>query len=230
MIWSLLPDRQIDQAVDLKCISSNFANQQDWAISGLNRIADVCPGAIRYWMKGVSNKNLQKEIQLFCQNYLSETLVKKELKNVKVKLTHSHFIKLIIFFQISGISCVPYIKTRSLLATYIMDDLHIEIMITLPVDWPLSPVNIEGKIELLTTYQSNHLYLGLRSVGVNGSEWRLWLFQLEQSLATGSGLSAGLTKWSYNLKKKFDNLEECYICYSIIYGKARALKSFELEL
>ena len=99
MIWSLLPDRQIDQAVDLKCISSNFANQQDWAISGLNRIADVCPGAIRYWMKGVSNKNLQKEIQLFCQNYLSETLVKKELKNVKVKLTHSHFIKLIIFFS-----------------------------------------------------------------------------------------------------------------------------------
>ena len=85
MIWSLLPDRQIDQAVDLKCISSNFANQQDWSISGLNRIADVCPGAIRYWMKGLSNKNLQKEIQLFCQNYLSETLVKKELKNVKVK-------------------------------------------------------------------------------------------------------------------------------------------------
>ena len=105
-----------------------------------------------------------------------------------------------------------------------MDDLHIEIMITLPVDWPLSPVNIEGKIALFTTYQSYHIYLGLRSVGVNGSEWRLWLFQLEQSLATGSGLSAGLTKWSYNLKKKFDNLEECYICYSIIYGKARALK------
>lgn len=61
-------------------------------------------------------------------------------------------------------------------------------------------------------------------MGVNGSEWRLWLFQLEQSLATGSGLAAGLTKWSYNLKKKFDNLEECYICYSIIYGKARALR------
>jgi hypothetical protein len=192
MIWSLLPGRQIDEAVDLKCISSNFVNLQDWSISGLNRIADVCPGAIRYWMKSLSNKNLQKEIQLFCQNYLSETLIKKELKNVKI----------------SGISCVPYIKTRSLLATYIMDDLHIEIMITLPVDWPLSPVNIEG----------------LRSVGVNGSEWRLWLFQLEQSLATGSGLAAGLTKWSYNLKKKFDNLEECYICYSIIYGKARALR------
>ena len=98
MIWSLLPDRQIDQAVDLKCISSNFANQQDWSISGLNRIADVCPGAIRYWMKGLSNKNLQKEIQLFCQNYLSETLVKKELKNVKVKQP-SKLKRLIIFIQ-----------------------------------------------------------------------------------------------------------------------------------
>ena len=66
-------------------------------------------------------------------------------------------------------------------------------------------------------------------MGVNGSEWRLWLFQLEQSLATGSGLAAGLTKWSYNLKKKFDNLEECYICYSIIYGKARAL-TYQIQL
>ena len=118
---------------------------------------------------------------------------------------------------------MPYIKTRSLLATYIMDDLHIEIMITLPVDWPLSPVNIEGKI-LHSKIKSNDFFVGLRSVGVNGSEWRLWLFQLEQSLATGSGLAAGLTKWSYNLKKKFDNLEECYICYSIIYGKGRALR------
>ena len=44
---------------------------------------------------------------------------------------------------------MPYIKTRSLLATYIMDDLHIEIMITLPVDWPLSPASIEGKKSLL---------------------------------------------------------------------------------
>ena len=87
-----------------------------------------------------------------------------------------------------------------------MDDLHIEIMITLPPDWPLSSVNIEG----------------LRSVGVSGSEWRLWLFQLEQALATGSGLTAGLTKWSRNLKKKFDNIEECYICYSIIYGKGKS--------
>ena len=46
--------------------------------------------------------------------------------------------------KIGGINCVPYLKSRSLLATYINDDLHIEIMITLPPDWPLSSVNIEG--------------------------------------------------------------------------------------
>ena len=44
---------------------------------------------------------------------------------------------------------------------------------------------------------------------MNASEWRLWLFQLEQALATGAGLASGLRKWSQNLHKRFDGLEEC---------------------
>ena len=96
-----------------------------------------------------------------------------------------------IYLQIPGINCVPYIKSRSLLATYIMDDLHIEIMITLPVDWPLSPASIEGKKSFLELENLSIKFQGLRSVGVTGSEWRLWLFQLEQALATGAGLGQG---------------------------------------
>ena len=80
-----------------------------------------------------------------------------------------------------------------------MDDLHIEIMITLPVDWPLSPASIEGKKSLLELENLSIKLLGLRSVGVTGSEWRVWLFQLEQALATGAGLGQG---WEFTIFEK----------------------------
>lgn len=135
---------------------------------------------------------MQRDVQSYFSQYLSAKLVLKELKDVKT---------------IQALSCVPYLKSRSMMATYTVDDLEVEIMITLPTDWPLSRPKIEG----------------LKSVGVNASEWRLWLFQLEQALATGAGLVAGLRRWSHYLQKKFDGIEECYICYSIIYGKGQQL-------
>ena len=167
----------------------------------MTEIAKRCPGAVRLWQKGLTNRSLQRHIQDYAQQNLSNLLVARELKSVKA---------------ISGITCIPYSKSRSISASYTRDDLEVEIMITLPVDWPLSQPSIQGTFNI-QEYHSN--LSGLKSVGVNASEWRLWLFQLEQALATGAGLASGLRKWSQNLHKRFDGLEECYICYSIIYGK-----------
>lgn len=168
----------------------------------MTEIAKRCPGAVRLWQKGLTNRSLQRHIQDYTQQNLSQLLVARELKSVKA---------------ISGITCIPYAKSRSISASYTRDDLEVEIMITLPVDWPLSQPSIQG-IYLLRKLSTIN-FEGLKSVGVNASEWRLWLFQLEQALATGAGLASGLRKWSQNLHKRFDGLEECYICYSIIYGK-----------
>ena len=44
----------------------------------------MCPGVIRYWQKGIENKNVQRQIQKYCQDHLSESLIRKELNNVKV--------------------------------------------------------------------------------------------------------------------------------------------------
>ena len=193
MAWCHLPELQHD-VINLPTlenqprIGSDSFQLQEWALAGIYEIAKYCPGVVRLWKTGLTNKNLQREIQNYFGQFLSENLVQKELKAVG---------------QVAGLSCVPYFKSRSMMATYAVDDLEVEIMITLPSDWPLSPPKIEG----------------IKSVGVNSSEWRLWLFQLEQALATGAGLVAGLRRWSGYLQKKFDGLEECYICYSIIYGK-----------
>ena len=197
MAWRHLPELQHD-VINLPTlenqprIGSDSFQLQEWALAGIYEIAKYCPGVVRLWKTGLADKNLQREIQNYFGQFLSENLVQKELKAVG---------------QVAGLSCVPYFKSRSMMATYAVDDLEVEIMVTLPSDWPLSPPKIEG----------------IKSVGVNSSEWRLWLFQLEQALATGAGLVAGLRRWSGYLQKKFDGLEECYICYSIIYGKNQQL-------
>ena len=105
-----------------------------WSLVGVNEIAKICPGAVRLWQKSLLNKNMQKQVQLYFTKFLSENIVVKELKGVK---------------DIQALQCVPYYKSRSIMATYTMDDLQVEIMVTLPIDWPLSPPKIEGnrKIE-----------------------------------------------------------------------------------
>ena len=155
MAWRHLPELQHD-VINLPTlenqprIGSDSFQLQEWALAGIYEIAKYCPGVVRLWKTGLTNKNLQREIQNYFGQFLSENLVQKELKAVG---------------QVSGLSCVPYFKSRSMMATYAVDDLEVEIMITLPSDWPLSPPKIEG----------------IKSVGVNSSEWRLWLFQLEQA-------------------------------------------------
>ena len=104
-------------------------NKQQWALSGVTEIAKRCPGAVRLWQKGLTNRSLQRHIQDYTQQNLSQLLVARELKSVKA---------------ISGITCIPYGKSRSISASYTRDDLEVEIMITLPVDWPLSQPSIQG--------------------------------------------------------------------------------------
>ena len=86
-IWEILPQHQIHQTPSPQyefVISSVESSDKKWAVKAVNRIADICPGAIRYWQKGITSKNTQKDIQSYCQSYLSQNLIKKELKNVKV--------------------------------------------------------------------------------------------------------------------------------------------------
>ena len=85
-IWNMLPEGSISDknAPNSLLIRSHFAENRNLAVFGILRIADVCPGVIRYWQKGIESKNVQREIQKFCQDHLSENLVRKELQNVNV--------------------------------------------------------------------------------------------------------------------------------------------------
>ena len=103
----MLPEGSISDknAPNSILIRSHFAENRNLAVFGILRIADVCPGVIRYWQKGIESKNVQREIQKFCQDHLSENLVRKELQNVNVSSFYlGSFDKLCVRFQVS-IAC-----------------------------------------------------------------------------------------------------------------------------
>lgn len=140
----------------------------------------------------------------------------------------------IVFFYHLQIKVHPVV--REVIAVYTVDDSQMELVITLPPNYPLGLPDIQCS----------------RQIG--GTAHRQWLMQLKMCilhqvrasplsdvslpLNLVSTVSAGntihcvthltfglqnrrisdsLVLWNNNLNKKFDGVEECYVCFSILH-------------
>merc|ERR1712029_81285 len=53
-----------------------------------------------------------------------------------------------------------------------------------------------------------------KKVGVTAAQWRTWMLQLTTFLQHQNGsLVDALTLWKKNVDKRFEGVEECYICF-----------------
>uniref|UniRef100_W4VS17 E3 ubiquitin-protein ligase listerin n=1 Tax=Corethrella appendiculata TaxID=1370023 RepID=W4VS17_9DIPT len=91
--------------------------------------------------------------------------------------------------------------TREVTAIYALDEAKLELHITLPVNHPLGPVKVECGNQIGTRMQSKQVVMQLTIflTHQNGSIWD------------------GLSLWKRNLDRKFEGVEECYVCYSVIH-------------
>lgn len=86
-------------------------------------------------------------------------------------------------------------------AMYTRDEFKMELTIKLPSNYPLSPVLIDGG----------------KRVGVTDVKWRSWLLQLTTFLSHQNGpILDGIDLWRRNIDKKFEGVEKCMICFSIL--------------
>ncbi|KAJ6644213.1 E3 ubiquitin-protein ligase listerin [Pseudolycoriella hygida] len=92
-------------------------------------------------------------------------------------------------------------STREVLASYSIDDARIECTITLPVNHPLGVVKVGSDKQIGSRLQSRVLVMQLTIFlsHQNGSIWD------------------ALVLWRRNLDRKFEGVEECYVCYSVIH-------------
>ena len=95
------------------------------------------------------------------------------------------------------------LSTREIVSTYKMKELSMELVIQLPVNYPLGVVKVSS----------------VKRIGVSENEWRNWLLQLTTYLSHQNGsICQGLQIWKRNVDKKFAGVEECTICYTVIHG------------
>ncbi|XP_060942216.1 E3 ubiquitin-protein ligase listerin [Limanda limanda] len=92
---------------------------------------------------------------------------------------------------------------REVIATYSVDDIFIELVIQLPQNYPLGCITVESG----------------RRVGVAVQQWRNWMLQLSTYLTHQNGsIMEGLALWKNNVDKRFEGIEDCMICFSVIHG------------
>ena len=154
------------------------------------------PALVRNWWN-LSDKRTANIVENFTINEIAPSLWNEEAN------------------RINGVSSGAFdnmtIKVRStvreVVAVYSLGDDgsegSMELVIQLPANFPLGAVQVESG----------------KRVGVTTSQWRTWMLQLTTFLQHQNGsIVDGLTVWKKNVDKRFQGVEECYICFYVLHG------------
>ncbi|XP_063237912.1 E3 ubiquitin-protein ligase listerin [Bacillus rossius redtenbacheri] len=164
---------------------------QDWVCWVYLRALQRLPAVVRQWWSGLDPRASSLVEQVTAQ-YFSPTLCGLEMESLQSKN--------------GNMTVHVYGRAREVVARYHVEDVSLELSVVLPPNHPLGPV----KVESVT-----------RQPMVEHANWRNWIMQLTVFLAHQNGsLWDGLNLWKSNLDKRFEGIEECYICFSILHGSS----------
>lgn len=153
---------------------------------------ECIPAVIRSWC----NNNLDKKSSIitekFTTAFASPILCSREMDQV------SNSSK-----TFTNMSIKRRPAAREVVAVYSVEEVAMELVVKMSPSHPLGPVAVEcGK-----------------RVGVSSSQWRHWMLQLTMYLTKQNGtIVDGLALWKRNVDKKFEGVEECMICFSVVHG------------
>ncbi|KAL7747430.1 hypothetical protein RI367_007184 [Sorochytrium milnesiophthora] len=159
------------------------------------------PSLVRDWWTKLRNRQDSKGFETLCQTHLSPLIIKGELASLqsadKAKFAEDMSIK------VSRMS-----NTNEIVATYKVEEVSIEMIVSLPNTYPLKQVEVVGG----------------NKAAVSDSRWRSWLLccQALMSAQNGSILDA-LVIFQRNVALHFAGQTECAICYSIVGVLDKAL-------
>uniref|UniRef100_A0A8C5MB69 E3 ubiquitin-protein ligase listerin n=1 Tax=Leptobrachium leishanense TaxID=445787 RepID=A0A8C5MB69_9ANUR len=154
------------------------------------------PAMVRLWWNSCE-KRIFSVVDKFTTKYVSGVLSSQEITSV-----HSST-------QIfDGMTVKARSATREVVANYSVDDICMELIIQLPQNYPLGSIVVESG----------------RRVGVSVQQWRNWMLQLNTYLTHQNGsIMEGLALWKNNVDKRFEGVEDCMICFSVIHGSNYSL-------
>ncbi|KAG5844610.1 hypothetical protein ANANG_G00164320 [Anguilla anguilla] len=183
------------------CLSVRKRDGMQWELPHLacwvyySALKDL-PAMVRLWWNG-QDKRIFNTVDKFTSKYVSGVLSAQEISSVhsSTQTFHSMTVK-------------ARSATREVIATYSVDDIFIELVIQLPQNYPLGSISVESG----------------RRVGVAVQQWRNWMLQLSTYLTHQNGsIMEGLALWKNNVDKRFEGVEDCMICFSVIHGSNYSL-------
>uniref|UniRef100_A0AAZ3QXV9 E3 ubiquitin-protein ligase listerin n=1 Tax=Oncorhynchus tshawytscha TaxID=74940 RepID=A0AAZ3QXV9_ONCTS len=154
------------------------------------------PAMVRLWWTS-QEKRVSHTVDKFTGRYVSPVLSAQEISSVHASTQ-----------TFDSMTVKARSAAREVIATYSVDDIFIELVIQLPQNYPLGSITVESG----------------RRVGVAVQQWRNWMLQLSTYLTHQNGsIMEGLALWKTNVDKRFEGVEDCMICFSVIHGSNYSL-------
>ena len=159
------------------------------------------PALVRNWWN-LSDKRISNIVEKFTSTKVAPSLWQEEVDRIN-SVSANTFDNMTIKVRSS---------VREVVAIYTLGDDgsegSMELVIQLPANFPLGAVQVESG----------------KRVGVTTSQWRTWMLQLTTFLQHQNGsVVDGLTVWKKNVDKRFQGVEECYICFYVLHGSNHQL-------
>ncbi|CAH2069534.1 unnamed protein product [Thlaspi arvense] len=159
------------------------------AIYGL--MLGVLPAYVREWFSGMRDRSASSLIEAFTRSWCSPSLIKNELSQIKKA-----------DFKDESFSVSVSKSANEVVATYTKDETGMDLMIRVPVSYPLRPVDVSCS----------------KSIGISDAKQRKWLMSMLLFVRSQNGaLAEAIRIWKRNSDKEFEGVEDCPICYSVIH-------------
>jgi len=192
VIFHLLPARKI---------ISDIKEGEVGEVSGLADLSSSClyclmrylPAVVRSQWGQMERKSDSAIIDKFTTAHVTPVLWQEEVERITTKRDT---------FDNMTIKVRP--NVREVVASYnFNDEGSMEVVIQLPTNFPLGAVQVEST----------------KKVGVTHTQWRNLMLQLTTFLQHQNGsIVDGLSVWKRNIDKRFEGVEECYICFFVLHG------------
>ena len=161
-------------------------------------VASHMPVTVRKWYNNNSNKRLCNLVHEYTVKHISQVICSLEMESVQEKCQERASKE-----ESKNLVIKARPSAKEVYAIYTRDEFKMELTIKLPMNYPLGPVQIDGG----------------KRVGVTDVKWRSWLLQLTTFLAHQNGpILDGIDLWRRNIDKRFEGIEKCTICFSILHS------------
>ncbi|KAH9525306.1 listerin E3 ubiquitin protein ligase 1 [Bulinus truncatus] len=195
-LFRLMPQHPSPSILTLDCSINVIGELNDSELAWLSlcvyrQCLEILPALVRSWWV-YQDRKAANFIDRFTTEYLSGGLIRQQILSAQNPDK-----------AMEDITIKARPAAREVSATYQMAEVTINMSIVLPENYPL------GKLEVTCD----------KRVGVSQAQWDRWLLQLNIFLQHQNGsIVDGLRLWKGNIDKKFEGIDDCMICFSVIHG------------